>query len=783
VTASDVTRDPFFTVIVPAKKDARYLEAALDSLLFQTDPDWEAIVVYDGASDSMPDVLEAHIGRDSRIRAFHLAVGGSASAALNMGLRQAIGTWICLLNSDDLFEKNKLALHRHAIANTPDSHFFFSHYRVLHELTGEINNPVPRRAVSPPQLQLIGLLGGNYIQGTSVCVNREAWIKVGHFDEGLRHGQEYDMWLRMLARYPATHIPRATCITRWRADQATSGFPASHLFDSAKAAIGFLNRHQFPDLFPWVNLEDPRSARRALGSALAIAEMADSPVLYGLGAHPALLLRILEWAWSDNPPPGIVGALRRMVCRRAAACSRRHEDSNFGFLWRCARVATKLPQDKFRYEPVSAAAVAETHLRELETLGGDEAGSLRRYLQGDVEGAAPPEPSAGNCSVKEVIFVNQLGMSLGQSGVYGALRATLESAKYLMRHGVRVVVFAVADSGLTLREGVPVLGVRDEDALQQALGLWGPADTVVGISRADFLKSVQAKRVLVYHHNPVPVEGLAVDPVLIREGLNAAAVSIVCVSHFSRDSLVKLGLRADLVHVVPNGVDPDRFAIHPECARPAHSLIFAGHIVRYKGFDVALRAFEVLKSRFTDAVFNAYGRHATWFGQPVGWHGSRGHVFAPGWLDDSGFPEWNAIERDLPGFRYHGEVTQQQLAQALRAHSLLVLPSRIPETFGLVSLEAQACGCIPVLPRQGGFPETLLEDVTGFLYEENSAEGLCEKITELWTRHLPQEEQRVVASEWVRANHSWNLTGSSFQRILESIPERHDRTPIVFGAQ
>ena len=765
-----MTYSPFFTVIVPTYNQACYLGAALDSLLAQTDPDWEAVIVNDGSTDATPEVLKAYGKRDARIRVHHKENGGVASA-LNVGLEHARGQWICWLSSDDLFESTKLELHRNSIIGTPECRFFFSHFRYLHDTTGLITDPPLWRDIPDQRWQVLEMLRGTFIHGNSICINREAWLRVGRFDENLRQGQDYDMWLRLLARYPATFIPERTCITRWHAAQTTNYFPEACFFDSAKAAINFLNHHRFAELVPLVDLDDPEPALAALRKALEIAQIADSLFLYSLGPHPALLLRILEWVWSKTDNDFACKA-RRTVRNRANEISKKCEGTAFGFLWKAASVATRLPQNTFAYESVSPAEVAEHHYWDLEARGDAGAETLHRYLGRVETGHLRPDVSLPDGEVKEVIFVNQPAMTLGNAGVYGTLRVTLERAKYLVRSGVKVVIVAVSDNGLSMCEGVLVVGAKNEESLLQALGLWGPADTVIGISRADFLMKVRARRVVVYQHNPGGVSLYPVDTVL-RKVLNRPRVPVICVSHFSRECLVEAGVSADRVHVVSNGVHVARSSsegFEADCARPAHSLIFAGHIVDYKGIDIALRAFAVLKARFPDASFDAYGQYLTWGGRPKGWRSDREHVLAADWLDENGFLVWNAIERELPGFHYHGEVPQQELGQAFRTHSLLIMPSRITETFGLVSLEAQAGGCIPVLPRQGGFPETMREGITGYLYSTNTPEALAAEITELWDKNLPAEGQRVEAQAWVGKAFSWEKSGKEFLRVIEAIP-------------
>ena len=236
-------KTPFFSVLVPTYNQAQYLGQALDSLLAQADSDWEAVVVNDGSTDSTSQVLETYSRSDRRFRVLHKQNGGVASA-LNAGLREARGEWICWLSSDDLFDRRKLIVHREWIARDPNCRFFFTNSRLLNDVTGSFKDTwlsIPR----DPKLQVLEMLRLNYVHGNSICVHRDAWSQAGVFNEELRYAQDYDMWLRLLALYPATFIPERTCITREHALQETKTFPQATRFDSAKAAINFINQHNF----------------------------------------------------------------------------------------------------------------------------------------------------------------------------------------------------------------------------------------------------------------------------------------------------------------------------------------------------------------------------------------------------------------------------------------------------------------------------------------------------------------------------------------------------------
>lgn len=98
---------PAISVIVPVYKAEAYLESCIQSVLNQSFPDWELILVEDGSPDRCGALCDAYAQRDSRIRALHQSNQGQA-AARNQGLSIARGDWVSFVDSDDLIHPQML---------------------------------------------------------------------------------------------------------------------------------------------------------------------------------------------------------------------------------------------------------------------------------------------------------------------------------------------------------------------------------------------------------------------------------------------------------------------------------------------------------------------------------------------------------------------------------------------------------------------------------------------------------------------------------------------------
>lgn len=284
--------NPFFSILVPTYNQAQYLGEALDSLSTQTDPDWEAIIVNDGSTDNTADIIEAYCQKDSRFQAIHKPNGGTGSA-LNVGLDNVKGEWICWLSSDDVFEVNKLEIHRQWINKYLETKFFFSDFRQLVGTTGKITNYNPnlRYNIPPIDFQTISLMEGNYIAGNSICISKSAWLAVGCFNEELRYAQDYDMWIRLAVKYPAVFIPEYTYLQRVYPEQESQRFSNFCIYDSAKSIIQLLNTHSFREIFPLVNIEDEQHLTKLFYKAIKLA-FNHHALIYQFGFHPLLILKI-----------------------------------------------------------------------------------------------------------------------------------------------------------------------------------------------------------------------------------------------------------------------------------------------------------------------------------------------------------------------------------------------------------------------------------------------------------------------------------------------------------
>lgn len=181
---------PKVSVIIPAYNQALYVSEAVQSVLAQTYPNFEVVVVNDGSTDDTSRIL-ANI-QDPRVKVIWQPNAG-LSAARNTGIRESTAPLVTFLDADDYFLPEKLAV---------QSEFLESHSEIG-MVSGGIQtidregHLLKQTIKQPGSIELPGLLFGNPFTATSVLIRRE-WIELaGLFDETLRACEDWDLWQRM----------------------------------------------------------------------------------------------------------------------------------------------------------------------------------------------------------------------------------------------------------------------------------------------------------------------------------------------------------------------------------------------------------------------------------------------------------------------------------------------------------------------------------------------------------------------------------------------------------
>ena len=193
------------SVIIPTYNRKNLLKRALRSVSSQTFVPKEIIVVDDGSSDGTKDwVLE----RFPNVRYIYQDNFG-VSSARNTGIKEAKGSWIAFLDSDDEWMPNKLEQQKRVINSSQEA--WLCH-------TNEI---WIRNGVRVNQMKKHQKYGGDVFENcldicrispSSVLIKKEVFEMVGLFDESLKVCEDYDLWLRITAILPVIFLDQLLII-------------------------------------------------------------------------------------------------------------------------------------------------------------------------------------------------------------------------------------------------------------------------------------------------------------------------------------------------------------------------------------------------------------------------------------------------------------------------------------------------------------------------------------------------------------------------------------------
>ncbi len=160
---------PFFSVILCTYNRAHLLPHALDSLLEQSETDWEALIVDDGSTDGTARAVRPYLERDARLRyLYHHNRGLSLSR--NVGIAAAAGQYVTFLDSDDWYVPEHLRIRRELLAAQPELDLLHGGCRILGD------SLVPDKYNPTQMIDLHGLVVG----GTFVF-RRETLVQLGGF--------------------------------------------------------------------------------------------------------------------------------------------------------------------------------------------------------------------------------------------------------------------------------------------------------------------------------------------------------------------------------------------------------------------------------------------------------------------------------------------------------------------------------------------------------------------------------------------------------------------------
>jgi glycosyltransferase involved in cell wall biosynthesis len=244
-------------------------------------------------------------------------------------------------------------------------------------------------------------------------------------------------------------------------------------------------------------------------------------------------------------------------------------------------------------------------------------------------------------------------------------------------------------------------------------------------------------------------------------GLNAMT-RCIAVSEATKTAYLKTGFNPEVIKVVYNGIDLEKFSVKNDrgdtrgklhIPNSAFVALYAGRVDPPKNIEMLIRAF----SEFTQTVTDA---HLLIVGGPVN-HDS----------PEAGEHYMESLKQlgkrlDIAE-RIHFLGKRRDMAELYRAADVTVLPSMLPDTFGRTLAESMACGVPAAGLRYGGIPEVISDEFSRFQFDVDDIDGLAKILRSLvgWQHDDPTLSQRCRT--YAETRFSLTKTVEGVERVLE----------------
>ena len=206
---------PYFSVVISIYNKEKHIQSTIESVLVQTFGDFEIVVVNDGSTDVSEAVVKSI--NDERIH-YYSQENKGASAGRNAAISKATGTYIALLDADDLWAPNYLETIHTLIQSYPNEQVFAT--AVTIETSGGKKPSVYSiNSIQENATYVLNYFESSYINtlltSSSTVVHRSVFEKVGTYDTSIKSGQDTDLWIRIGIHYKVVFINKSLVTYRY----------------------------------------------------------------------------------------------------------------------------------------------------------------------------------------------------------------------------------------------------------------------------------------------------------------------------------------------------------------------------------------------------------------------------------------------------------------------------------------------------------------------------------------------------------------------------------------
>ncbi len=247
---------PEISIIIPTYNSEKTIRETIESVLKQTFINWELIIINDGSTDSTLEIASNFT--DSRIQVFSYPHGGG-NCSRNRGFKHALGELISFLDADDLWTPDKLESQFNALQSNPEASVAYSWTNCIDENGHFLRRGSYITANGNVYAQLLII---NFLEhGSNPLIKREAFNAVGGFDESLNAGQDWDLYLRLAAKYNFVAVPFPQILYRVSSNSLSSNVARleaacltvlDRAFNHTSESLQYLKKHSLANLYKYL---------------------------------------------------------------------------------------------------------------------------------------------------------------------------------------------------------------------------------------------------------------------------------------------------------------------------------------------------------------------------------------------------------------------------------------------------------------------------------------------------------------------------------------------------
>ncbi|APW44171.1 glycosyltransferase [Rhodoferax saidenbachensis] len=224
-----INNSPLVSIVICTYNGERFLRQTLDSVLAQTYPNIEVIIVDDGSKDGTADVINEYANRHKKIKPYFKKNGGLPNAR-NFAFQKSQGDWLAIIDQDDLCYPNRIARQLEVSKEYPtaglifcDTHFIDEHGNILGHHFSKFSLPdafIPKVVAGNLLLQV-----GCYVDSEAWFMRRDVFEKVGLLDEKLSYACDFEYFIRVGMIVDFAYAREILAAWRVHSSQATATAP------------------------------------------------------------------------------------------------------------------------------------------------------------------------------------------------------------------------------------------------------------------------------------------------------------------------------------------------------------------------------------------------------------------------------------------------------------------------------------------------------------------------------------------------------------------------------